>query len=81
MTIKERLYLTSDRKHVVRGGDRKAAYLLAAKGQELPDKIAAQYGIVNGTIKKKKDKSEDKQAVKPENKMAEKPDDKGVKNG
>jgi hypothetical protein len=65
MIVKERLYLTADRKHVVKGGDHKAAYLLAAKGQELPDKLAMQYGLIGG---KQKKKPADKQIKMPENK-------------
>ena len=57
MVVTERLYLAADKKTVVKEGDKRAAYLLAAKGQEIPNVIAKQYGL----IKKKK-------AKKPENK-------------
>lgn len=45
MIATERLYLTSDRKAVVSESDPKAAFLLVAKGGELSDKLAAQYGL------------------------------------
>jgi hypothetical protein len=43
----ERLYLTSDRKTVVRDGDKDAAFLLAAVGQPIPIKLAQSLGLVD----------------------------------
>jgi len=66
MKITERLYLAADRKTVVKDGDKRAAFLLAAKGQELPDVIARQYGLLKE--QKKAKQPEDKQAEPAENK-------------
>ncbi len=38
MIATERLYLTSDCKKVVKEGDSKAAFLLCAKGRQIPSK-------------------------------------------
>jgi hypothetical protein len=45
-----RLYLTRDDK-VVEEGDPTAAFLLVGEGCELPDDIAAQYGLKNKPAK------------------------------
>ena len=66
MIVKERLYLTADRKTVVKDGDKKAAFLFAAAGQEMPDNVARQYGLL-----KEKKKPENKQVEMPENKQIE----------
>lgn len=66
MIVKERLYLTANRKKVVKEGDKRAAFLLAAKGQELPNVIARQYGLLKE--KKKIEKVEDKKVSDSENK-------------
>lgn len=67
MLVTERLYLTADKKEIVKHGDNRAAYLFAAIGQEIPDKIAKQYGL---------DKPEQKQSEQPENKIAAEPENK-----
>lgn len=65
MIVEERLYLSADRKQVVKEGDPLAAFLLAAEGQELPDVVARQYGLL-----KAKKKPKNKMVKKPENKQA-----------
>ena len=70
MIMQERLYVTEDRQTAVREGDKRAAFLLIGKGQEVLEVIAKQYGIVDGRLKQKK---------KAANKMAEKPNNKFVK--
>ena len=70
MKVTERLYLAADHKTVVKGNDKRAAFLLAAKGQELPDIIARQYGLLRKKpAKKQEEQPEDKQAEEPENKQ------------
>jgi len=46
--MRERLYLTEDRSKVVSEDDRRGRHLLCKKGAELDDKVAAQYGLVDG---------------------------------
>lgn len=70
MKATERLYLTADRKEVVKEGDVKARFLLVAKGQEIPKVIAEQYGL-------KPKKAEKKKAEKPEDKKVDPPENKG----
>jgi len=67
MIMQERLYVTEDRQTAVREGDKRAAFLLIGKGQEVLEVIAKQYGIVDGRLKQKK-KTANKQAEKPANK-------------
>jgi len=43
--IKERLYLTADRKRVVGENDRAGAFLFAKPGDELDDDVAEKYGL------------------------------------
>lgn len=50
MFAKERLYLTGDGKRLVREGDRAAATLYAAAGDEIPDSAVQRFGLVNGTL-------------------------------
>ena len=69
MIAHERLYVSADRKTVVREGDERAAFLLAAKGQEIPPPVVRQYGLEEGGIKEKRGR-------KPANKMVEHPEDK-----
>ncbi|PAL20214.1 hypothetical protein [Sphingopyxis sp. GW247-27LB] len=52
MIAKERLYLTADSKRLVREGDRAAASLYAAKGDEIPDSAVQRFGLKDGTIGK-----------------------------
>ena len=53
MRMRERLYLTEDRSRVVSEVDRRGRHLLCKKGAELNDKIAAQYGLVDGSLSAK----------------------------
>jgi len=78
MIMQERLYVTEDRQTAVREGDKRAAFLLIGKGQEVLKVIAEQYGIVDGRLKQKK-KAADKMAEKPPDKRVEKPNNKFVK--
>ena len=50
MRMRERLYLTEDRSRVVSEEDRRGRHLLCKKGAELDDKVAAQYGLVDGSF-------------------------------
>lgn len=54
MTAKERLYLTADRKALVREGDPAAASLYVAPGDEIPGSAVELFGLVDGTIADKK---------------------------
>lgn len=72
MIAQERLYLTADRKTVVRDGDKRMAFLLFGRGQEIPRVLAEQYGIEDGRLRTKLGK-------KPFNKMAAAPDNKGAR--
>jgi len=48
MKLTEKLWLTDDRKTVVKDGDKRAAFLLGLAGQEISDKHAKQLGLVPG---------------------------------
>jgi len=48
--MKERLYLTENRLKVVKEDDRSGRHLLCKKGAELDDKVAAEYGLVDGGL-------------------------------
>ncbi|WP_432769801.1 MAG: hypothetical protein HEQ22_03375 [Sphingopyxis sp.] len=50
MFAKERLYLTGDGERLVREGDRAAATLYAAAGDEIPDSAVQRFGLANGTL-------------------------------
>lgn len=52
MHAKERLYLTAGRDRLVREGDKAAAFLYAAKGDEIPDSAAARFGLKDGRLGK-----------------------------
>ena len=55
MIAKERLYLTADRKEVVKEGDPRAAFLLIAPGQYMSDSDAKRYGLLpEGEVKELK---------------------------
>jgi hypothetical protein len=56
MIATERLYLTSDCKKVVKEGDIKAAFLLCAKGRQIPSKY-------EHLMRKEKDKGSDKEVT------------------
>jgi len=60
MIIRERLYLTVDRKRVVNENEREGRFLFAKPGDDIPDSIAKQYGLI-----------EEKMVKQPENKMVE----------
>lgn len=49
MISTERLYVTADRSRVVSEGDPAAAFLLVAKGVEIPKEAVAKYGLGNPT--------------------------------
>jgi len=50
-TASQRLYLTADRKRLVPEGDRKAATLYAAVGDQIPDNAAEKFGLADGRLK------------------------------
>ena len=50
MEAKERLYITADKKRLVKEGDPKGAFLYAAPGDTVPDSAAAMFGLVNGAL-------------------------------
>jgi len=70
MIATERLFLKEDRKTVVQAGDRKARFLLCAKGQEIPLVMVKQYGLEKFFLKKKT--AENKAVKSTENKGEEK---------
>ncbi len=70
MIVTERLYLTADRKTVVKDGDDKAAHIFAAKGQQISDVVARQYGLLE-TKKKRVKKAANKMVRSAENKASE----------
>lgn len=45
--IRERLYLTADRKRVVGENDRAGAFLFAKPGDEIDDDLAEKYGLLS----------------------------------
>lgn len=53
MNAQERIYLTADKTAVVGFGDKRAAFLYAAIGDEIPDSAAKMFGIVDGKLKGK----------------------------
>jgi hypothetical protein len=65
------IYLNADKSAVVEEGP-DAAFLLVGPGGELPDDVAAQYGL-----KAAEKPAEEKAAEPAEDKAAEKPADKG----
>lgn len=50
MFAKERLYLTAKADRLVREGDKDAASLYVAAGDEIPASAAERFGLVDGTI-------------------------------
>lgn len=60
---KERLYFTADKDRLVGAGDKRAAFLYAAIGDEIPNDAAARFGLVDGLLKSTKGKpaNEDKE--------------------
>lgn len=72
--VKERLYLTADRKRLVRHNDPEAAYLACVAGQELSDAEVRQLGIV--AFYAAPAAAPVKQGRVPANKMAARPADK-----
>lgn len=50
MVATERLYLTADRKRLVREGDRRAATLYCTPGTQIPASAVALFGLVDGTL-------------------------------
>ena len=53
MITKKELWLTEDRKTILNKDDENAVYLLAGKGQELPDELADLYDLAPRGHKKK----------------------------
>jgi hypothetical protein len=51
MIAKERLYLTADKGRIVGHGDKRAAFLYAAPGDEIPENAAKKFGLVGGGLK------------------------------
>jgi predicted flap endonuclease-1-like 5' DNA nuclease len=62
-TAQERLYLTADKSRLVRDGDKAAAFLYAAPGDEIPDSAVQRFGLVGGRLPDGKGKpaTEDKE--------------------
>lgn len=50
MNAKERLYLTADKKTLVRDGDSRAATLYCSPGDLIPESAAAKFGLVDGLL-------------------------------
>ncbi len=81
-TLDRRLYLDND-DNVVEEGDERAAFLLGAKGTEIPMHDAVKLGLVDpheaAAKIADKLKPEDKAKQKPEDKKAAKPEDNAVR--
>ena len=66
MEAKERLFITSDKKRLVKEGDPKGAFLYAAPGDEIPQSAAEMFGLIDGKLpstgggKKREDDGGDK---------------------
>ena len=91
MEMKQRIYLDADKEMAVPAGDSRAAFLLCAVGQTIPDVVAKQYGLVGGKIKDVPEKvppskveakeSEVKKEDPPENKAVKNTENKGKGKG
>ncbi len=79
MHMKERLYLTEDRKTAVYSSDRRGRHLLCKQGAHLDDKEAKKYGLMDGRLsalqpagtKVKRPERKVKEAIKEEPKAKE----------
>jgi len=62
MQARERLFITADKKRLVKEGDPKGAFLYAAPGDEIPESAATMFGLVDGALaeEKRRDKGDDK---------------------
>jgi predicted flap endonuclease-1-like 5' DNA nuclease len=49
-TARQRLYLTGDKSRVVAEGDKRASFLFAVPGDEIPESAAARFGLVDGRL-------------------------------
>ena len=76
MIATKRLWLTADKKKVVEEGHKNAAFLLCAKGQEVPKAVVEQYGLAKIFSEKKKEQSENKMVEPVKNKGKGKEKDK-----
>lgn len=81
MKATKNLALTADKSEVVDAKDKRARYLFAEKGQEIPDALARKYGLLNDEPEedvevKAQPKPEDKSRGKPETKPIFKPETK-----
>lgn len=76
MQARERLYLTAEKDRLVRHGDRDAAFLYAAVGDEIPESAVARFGIVDGrpAAARKPEKPEVPHTPKPESPAPTKPE-------
>lgn len=73
MQCTQRLYLTEDKQKLVGEGDKKAAFLYAVPGDEIPDSAVEKFGLVDGHLKgfdpdKGADTKEDKSGSDKEDK-------------
>lgn len=50
MEAKERLYLTSNKEKLVREGDKRASFLYAVPGDEIPASAADKFGLKEGKL-------------------------------
>lgn len=88
MKATERLYFTADKSRLVREGDRAAAFLYAAEGDEIPESAAERFELEDGALSKRAAKQKapagdpesesgaGKQSAKGEDKQAGKGEDK-----
>lgn len=79
MKCTERLYLTKGRDRVVGEGDKRAAFLYATPGDEIPASAAEKFGLKDGGLPETKAKpaAADKEKAPPANKGGKAPADKG----
>lgn len=66
MVAKERLYLTKDKGRLVGEGDKRAAFLYAAVGDEVPDDAAKRFGLADGRLKGGKERPADEDKERKE---------------
>lgn len=74
MIATEKLWITADRKKVVKDGDKKARFLLCVPGQTIPKDVVKKYGL-DSVEEKKKPGRKKKENV--DNKSVERVENKG----
>lgn len=81
MKANERLYLTPDRKKLVRAGHKDAAFLYASPGDNIPGSAAERFGLKDGKLPAGKNGGGKSDKGGAEDKSGKKGDDKSDKGG